>query len=376
MYIYSRLFGIFTYCLTLLIFLFFIKNDVNKRNSKVIFFFFLLFLTIIAYFYAPAPEADLYRIQIYAIDFSKYSWSEFFSLLMKNQIGLSSTPISAILYRILGLTGNVKLISAFSCAFTYGLVFYVIFKESKRLNVSSYSLFFVVLLMFSMDYYMPVIATIRSYLASVLIFFNIYLENKNGKINIINLLIYLVAILTHSIGIVLVIIRFISLIFQKSYKLTHKIIYLMIIFLTSIFLFSSADNLLIDLINRFSYYSSSNDSYSYAWEYICLFIMLFIQCSVLYTLHNKKRILKNFKLDIYYDISKFCAIILILFCWQFSFFQRISFFLFLLEIPLMLLINNKKIKLKYIILNKSTLLIFVLMLLTVSRGYLCSLKFW
>lgn len=378
MYLVARVVGLSMYIIVLLTTLYSLRHIEEQKISRVLFVLGIALCTM-AYFYFPAPEADLFRIQQYAENFSHYSWSEFVKALTNQSIGLSTTPAAAIMYRVLGMIGIEGLIAAFSCAVCFGIILYIVNDIRKRYNLSSACVAVTIFCLMSADFYMPTIATIRSYMASALVFFCIYRETKRGKTGILEITLYGVVCLLHAVGIALVIIRISAVVFQRTVSIGTKLLYITAMLTAAILLFDGYRTILFHSVESFETYvfgDNISSQYSYKWEQVILIIMLVIQ---IHTLICAKRNMLDQQqgLSSFYAIGKLSVIVLVLMSFQFSIFMRLSYFAFLVEIPL-LMNNNRDVETKQ---GKWTLNIvtagsILMLLLTCSRGYLCSLKFW
>lgn len=378
MYLYARLFGIATY-LAALTFTLVILRKVKKEQSQYILFFYLVLLFIIAYCYEPAPQADLYRIRQYAKNFTKYTWSEFFSRIAERTAGFAYTPAAAIWYRLLGLTGNNGLIASSSCLICFGIIFYVMNKVRLYYDLSGACIAMTLFWFMSADYYMPTIATIRSYIASALVFLCIYREARNYKTGVAEILLYALASLMHSIGIALVALRIGGIVFRKNQRANIKILYMAAIALGGIIAYRYYADVILNSWKTFQGYlfrTGSSGKYSYVWERIILTLMLALQ---IHTLHRAKEnhVEEDFFLNTFYSVGCVCVAVLIPAMVQFTFFMRLSYFTSLVELPLVMYNNSEVSEGRGLwTVNMIAGGSITMLLLTCARGYLCSLKFW
>lgn len=378
MYLYARLFGIAIYLLVLTFSIVMLRKC-KSEQGKYILGFYLVLLCIIAYHYEPAPQADLYRIRQYVINFARYSWHDFFTSLTEGSIGLSTTPTAAIWYKILGSTENEGLIAMSSCLICFGIIFFVMSKVGQLYELSGACVALALFWFMAADYYMPTIATIRSYMTAALVFLCIYREAKNHRTGAVEILLYVLASLMHSIGIVLVALRVGGFVFQKNQRTNIKILYLAVIALGAIVSYRLYADVFLSSWKTFQGYlfrTGSGGKYAYAWERIILTVMLFLQ---IHTLRRAKRnnVEADTFLNIFYSVSRVCVAVLIPAMVQFSFFMRLSYFTSLVELPLVMFNNSEASDRRGLwTINMITGGAIIMLLLTCARGYLCSLKFW
>ena len=370
MYIAARIVGIGCYLLLLVSMLYLIRHSSQKR-MRSIYIVLLIGLCLMGAFYEPAPEADLFRIRIYADHFSHLSWPDFLHSLNAGTIGLSSTPSAAIFYKIAADIDLPELIPLISCLIIFGTIFLVMFHTQKRFALSNAAVAMTLFWLLSADFYMPTIATVRSYLASGLILLCIYREAKNETIDLWNIFLYVTAITMHSIGLTLVAIRATAYVFQKNAKRWFRVLYIFILLFAMIkyrmYIFSS--------INYALGYISSKNAYTYIWEQIILFLSLIVPYLAMHKIKHAG-IANDPFLAPFISISRITLLLSILLCWQFTIFQRLEFFAAIVNIPLILYANKDAAGNGKWSVNTCSVTAVLMLVLTLSRGYLCSLKFW
>lgn len=373
MFIFNRLIGISIYVMTLIIICLFIRYS-KKSNIKYFLFIYFILLCLMAFFYEPYETSDLYRIREYANALSQYSLENFISIIFNQNTPLASTPLAMIYYRILGQLGDLRWISCVSCAIIYFFIFKMIYEITIKYNISSQTVAIVLFLIMSMDYFMPCIATIRSYISCILVAYNIYREIFKGKFSLINILFYLVSIFMHSIGIALVLFRLGCFNFIECKSIKLKMIVCMI---TMMFLirFSFITKILANASQILKSYLFNN-IYFYVWEVIICFMCFLILIYILFKAKKFHTFLLINKTN-YRIIVKVLMILFLLSFVQFTFMQRLSFFCTVIMIPILLITLNddkyvKKIRTRQILMFCS----LVILILVCSRGYLCSLKFF
>ena len=370
MYIGARIVGLGCYILLLVSMLYLIRHSDQKR-VKNIYIAVLVGLCLMGFFYEPAPEADLFRIRIYADNFSHLSWPDFLERVKMGTIGLSDTPLSAILYKIAGDMHLPAVLPMLSCLVVFGTIFMILLHTQKRFALSNAAVAMTLFWLFSADFFMPTIATIRSYLASGILLLCIYREARNGHTDVGNILLYLAAVMMHSIGLILVGIRATAYVFQKNAKQWFKVLYVFALLLIVI----RYRMYILDSVDYAFKYIGNSAGYTYIWEEIILFLALIMQYRAL---HKVKRsaVAQDAFLAPFISVGKIALIVSTLLCWQFTIFQRLSFFSAIINIPLILYANKDAAGDGRWSVNICSVTALIMLVLTLGRGYLCSLKFW
>ncbi len=228
MFVLARIFGVLSYVVSSIFFLMLAKR-VKKSQTKIVIMLYLFVLCIIAYFYEPYITSDLYRIRIYVKDCASMSWENLFISIKEGTSALASTPASMIYYKLIGMFENDGMIAAISCLIIYGMIFFMLVDYKQRMNISNRSFVFVLFCFIAMDYFMPSIATIRSYLAAVFVAFCIYRENIKNKLGVLNIFLYVAALFLHSIGVALVAFRLFFFMIEKDSTIFIRILKIIVI---------------------------------------------------------------------------------------------------------------------------------------------------
>ena len=365
MFLTARLFGISTYIFVMIVFLLLIKYT-KQSQIKNILFFYLISLCVISYFYVPYITTDLFRHNITAKRLAELDWYEFW-YIVKNSI---SGIFTLFYFRYFS-----NYLATVTCFIVYGIIFYIIYNSKIKVNAKTGIVIVVLLWIMTNDFYLISITNIRSYIAVVFVSICIYREIFEHKFGPTNIILYLCAIETHSIGIVLVAFRFIAYLFMKGQLTIWKMMLFPIIIAIVIFGASFYLPLLDSSVNKFeSYYE--NNPYNYIWERIIFIIQTIVQIYILLKAY-KYKIFKEDKF-VYYKSAVTMAVIVLIICnLHVVFMQRWIIFSAILEIPILIRILQKEYEL-----NRKNMRNFMITtsLITFafvcSRGNLCSLKFW
>lgn len=375
MFLTARVFGIFSYLLSSMFFLMLAKR-VKNSQTKIVMMLYLLVLCFMAYFYEPYITSDLYRIRIYVKDCAAMSWGNLFTSIKEGTSGLSSTPAAMIYYKLIGLFDNDGIIAAVSCLIIYGMIFNMLIDYKQRKNISNRTFVFVLFCFMAMDYFMPSIATIRSYLSAVFVAFCIYRENIKHKFNVINILLYILALFFHSIGVALVMFRIVCFMLEKGSSTLMRIFKILVILICAIvatlYLKTYVEQNILKAVGYLK-----NNIYSYVWEWILCLIQTVIFWIVIKRAKENEIFQSVNELKNYKRLLILSEVALILCNVSFAFLQRWCFFVALIILPVFMqtieketIMGNKKTKK---LLLYASMIVYIL---TCSRGYLCSLKFW
>ena len=113
----------------------------------------------------------------------------------------------------------------------------------------------------------------------------------------------------------------------------------------------------------------NRNAYGYLWEIFICFLQLLIQIIVYLTIKKKNIIIDK-------DYIKFSGLLILISITsfiQFAFMQRFSFFCAVVALPNQIsAFDEMSIKSK----KRIAVIAFLSLVLTCTRGYLCSLKFW
>ncbi len=375
MFVLARIFGVLSYVVSSIFFLMLAKR-VKKSQTKIVIMLYLFVLCIIAYFYEPYITSDLYRIRIYVKDCASMSWENLFISIKEGTSALASTPASMIYYKLIGMFENDGMIAAISCLIIYGMIFFMLVDYKQRMNISNRSFVFVLFCFIAMDYFMPSIATIRSYLAAVFVAFCIYRENIKNKLGVLNIFLYVAALFLHSIGVALVAFRLFFFMIEKDSTIFIRILKIIVIsvciIVLSVYLKTFIEQNIMKAIGYLR-----NNIYSYMWEWIlCL-----IQTGLYFVIIKQSKKIEIFQkiteLKKYKKLLILSEIVLIACNVSFSFLQRWCFFMALIILPVFMQMIENEIKNGNKKIQKMMLYTSIIVYaLTCSRGYLCSLKFW
>ena len=377
MFLIERIAGISVYCF----FLFIICGLILYSNIKVsaLLKWYTLFLAVLGAFYKPSITGDLYRTY-QALDwYASFSFRDFFQVLVLS----STTPVSRLLYWVIGKTGIHELLPFVSALFCYSSIFYMIDKTYQKYQISRKTVVYTLLFLMASSIYISVIGGIRMMVALSAVSFAFFQETVEGKMRWIHVLLYLCAIFIHNMGIVILAILVIAAVFKKSGNIGGKILLFLLIAVLLLVLYIFDNRFFDELLEKGSDYIT-DPGYSDKWEYGIGFLMLIVQIWALTVYHKQLQPLNTF--------SELHALALglqgslatgVLFFTSFSVFYRfIGHVAVILGLPVfMICMENaatkvSKTRRKLQVQNTILLLCALIMIISLTRGSLSALKFF
>ncbi len=159
MFLTERLIGILTYVTFLFISIYLISRA-QRRRLGFLLLMYLIGISIMAFLYVPAVEADLYRLLGYMSDRASLSGADFSIALAESTI-----PATLIYLRAIGTIGVDGLLAGITTLIVFGNIFYIIYDYSKREKLSNKAVAWVLLTVMSTGIYMQTLGGIRTMLA-------------------------------------------------------------------------------------------------------------------------------------------------------------------------------------------------------------------
>lgn len=363
--------AVIIYSLLLLIFYRLTISASKKQLGKVLAIY-LLFLCIIAFFFIPSTEADLYRLEIATLHYVSLPWTSFMSL-----VSASSTPVALIYMRIIGETGLINLLPTLTVFITFANLFYIIRDYVVKKNKLEMNPGMTLLFLMTSGIYIMTIGGIRNILAFSIIMRCFYNESFNNRKFIKNIHWYLIASLIHPAALFMSLLRILLAAFEQQIRLSLKLVG-SVLFLAVMWLFYKyVGAFYIDAMTSKSIDYISSNNYSYIWDQLIALLSLIVVAILLW---HYKHFIKNDKsrnngLDKTYRFSWVIAVISTIFFFQHSIFFRFTMANIMLSIPITLEVS-RTIKFQrhtraYVAIYSA---IIMMWLISVTRGSLSSLK--
>lgn len=333
-------------------------------------------LSVMAFFYEPYITADLYRIREMMTTFSALELPAF----LRIYVATSAVPVARMLYWLVGRSGVLGLLPAIAGLVSYGCMFYILGDAAQRCGSRRQDVAVTLLFLMSVGAYMAVVSNIRTMMALSLICLCMYRETVQKKRSAWHLLLYAAAVGLHTIAVPVLAMRIVLPVFSRKMPFWKKAVFLTLAAAAGVAVLLLVPNLAQELLEKVDDYLFG-DRYSYFWEYLIGAAALLAEVYVLRCYAKKTK-----GGEAVWDSARWmltlCVGTALVFCFEFSVFHRLATYMApILTAPLMLNVLREEPfgesagKLQ----NRRTLILVMsicMLLLSCSRGSLCSFKFY
>lgn len=372
MYVGARIFGVGLY-VALLCFFCILIGKTKQKNIKGIMIAYAIMLSLMGFFFVPNQQADLYRLR----ELMNFYAQKPFSVLLSDYVAVSNTPVTLVYYWIIGRTGIDGLLPFVTALIFYLNVFYIFYDYSYKQKITGKALSFTLLIIMCNSSFLEVISGIRTMLSFSIVLRCMYNELYNNRSIIGHLLLYLIAAFIHPVSLVMVLLRFLFILFQKDESRKRKALLVALSIVTIVLLISFGENYVLGAFQKGVGYVSG-DPYSYIWEAIIstlillLLIVIHKNCGKFeYAEGSEKVSLLNNR-----SFSRMIELIMIVFCFEYNTFYRFGLFNIFLNIPVLLYYTDKVLIKKKNHMKLLYLFCLGILIIVCLRGNLCALKFW
>ena len=385
MYLFARLFALGLYVVLLFFVYIGLSNSGAYKRSKNIINVYIVILAVMGFYFVPNSGSDLYRLFVTMHSYAVQDLSGLVDSLTK-----TTTPGAVLYYYIVGKIGIDSLLPAMSALITLSFCFYAAKDLSKDSEVLGRDIAIAILVFMSRGLFLQIISNIRTIMAASIAAWCVYLEFYKHK-KITRLLIpYLLSASLHSVGQIILIYRIGFLAIQRSKSVAQKVrrIVMLVIAAGGIYYVGRGYlTALIDKGNNYLSYAAEGTGYSYIWERVLSIYMIVIIVYILLYHRNTKRIncelvctdeLRQSTNDLVQFITPLLFIDVLMMGVEFNLFQRLSWFLTILSIPLVIgcMREARKSRNINIFIQNILVLVIPMLVLACARGDLCSLKFF
>ena len=379
MFLYERLFGVGLFSGILILIC---TMQSRYSNKKLFIGLYYVLLLVMAYCFVPHAGADLTRNILTMRAYARLSPERLINVLRQ-----STTPTAVLFYYIVGKIGNDHILPLAAALITIGLNFHLLNNSRKDFNSNNRIVAFVLFIFMSRGLFLQTISNIRTLMALSLVSIGVYNEFVRKSRFSKNIVFYLFAATLHTMGIVLFIYRILYMFAIKGVNVRRivKRGSLGIILIVIALLFEQRYiNALTNKALNYYDYARIGEGYSYIWEGIlsALSLSLIAIIIIAYKRSNTDKRSENTNgLDAMNLVSFMLPLIIIdilsAFV-EFNFYQRMSWFIHILAIPVyMKIITEIKDTKAYNSTRITVLILSIIMLvLACARGDLCSLKFF
>lgn len=383
MYLGARLIGVGIYLICILWFYFVIPRI---RGLKIHIYIYCLLLALMGFFYKPLSGSDLGRIQLSMHAIGSKSVPELINAMMK-----SSTPLAVLYYYMLSLFNDDRILPFVNAMLTYGLCFIMLMMCKKKFESSKKNIALVVFFFMSRGLLMMTIANIRTMLSLAIVAFSIYKIMIEKKSFLRNFVLMIVGALIHNIGMIALFL-FVGFYIVYGVKDRKKwmTFFESLVLLVAMTIYGRS--LLLSVVDKgltYLEYSRKGTGFFYIWEFVLSILVLCATIFLGYKYRAGKKIRFNnsdisiirekYSYKRFIDFQIFLSIIsfFLLFI-EFNSGLRLSWLVTILDMPMLIIIfedeylKNNRLNIKNGILIWS----FIILFIAVTRGDLCSLKFY
>ncbi|MBQ6012657.1 MAG: hypothetical protein IJK59_09045 [Firmicutes bacterium] len=277
----ERFFGVAVYCLALGYFCNKVAHAGDTRTIDRHLNSYLAVLGIMAFFYIPSPNADLYRWRLLSA-----GWSDVpFSWVWDNLVLKRATPVGYLLIYICQITGIQGLLPMVCALGFYGNVFHIFKCEARRSGVRARSLSTVLFFFMSTGVFLEVISGVRCMLSFSMALRCAYDEVYREKSFFRHIPVYAAAALLHGASIPLIGIRMVCSLMERKRGPAVMLADLTVI-AAALFLGMRYGGYYIDSAVDKAVSYVANDMYSYGWEYLIAVLSLLVMITALWNLHS------------------------------------------------------------------------------------------
>ena len=380
MFLTARLFGIFTYVFLLFGTCLSLKYTDNSKKIKLILFFYLFCLVSMAFLFVPYISADLYRLAYIS---EKYALMPFDTIL--EELLTSRTPGNVFYLYLIGKLNNYHFLPAIAVLIDFSLLFSILSCEIKRNQTKGCFVSSSIFLLMSSSIFMSSISGIRNVLAYCIIIWCIYREFILKKSFLIHVPLYLIAASFHTMGQVMLMYRIVFFLFERNNFFINRIFKILLSIFLVLVVIKYGQYFINGILEKASNYNESfqaGTEYFYVWGAISVCIQSLAIIYEISLFYKYKKYFKQ-KSQIFQLNNIICfSLPLLLISFSSLFFSYVAFgriqmflFLFLLPTTLILLKSIPEYKQKSIQ-KKLFFISLILLLISCTRGDLCSLKFW
>ncbi|MBP5433106.1 EpsG family protein [Ruminococcus sp.] len=333
----ERLCGVIIYSILTLYYYNRLKNPLpgetpEKTLNKV-----MVFLCVLAFFYVPAPSADLSRWRTISSGWIGVPFKNWAASYLKNV----NSPLAYLLFYI---TANLKIkgmLPMTACFVFYMNIFHILKSEAAKKHITSQSIAVCFFFFMSQGLFLGVISGLRNAMAFSIVARCMYDELVQKKSSFMNVVWCLVAALIHVAVIPIIAMYFVLTIYdnwsdRKTWKTVLKIAELLVLCVVAFKL----GRRLIDSITTKAEYYTSGTSYSYMWEYL----IGIASCAVLvYTLMRYRKLPDKADIKGMYICSVILLAMEIVLIRSYSIFHRFGNFSMYIMFPMMAsVLENEK----------------------------------
>lgn len=267
MYLLERLFGIAAYVYMLGMACVLIAF--TKVNIKTVLRLYIAGLCVMGFFYTPSVTGDLYRIYGVMDWYATMELGHFFEELVIT----STVPAARLLFWAVAKTGINRLLPVVSAIICYGMIFSCLDKSRRLCNISRQNFAIALFVLMTTSIYISVVGGIRMMIAMALVVYCFFRETVEHKFGPRHVIFYLIAVLMHNMGVVMLVMRLITVVLDGSKKLWLRLGIVAVAMAAAAVVLMRYGFFVTALLDKVYAYLVE-ESHSDTWEYIIGLLLL------------------------------------------------------------------------------------------------------
>ena len=273
----ERLLGVTVYAGLLLIVCFVVGSAKNYATLRRALNIYLLLLCVMAFFYIPGEQADLFRWRILSAGWKQMTFTAFFNQYLTK----ITTPVAYLMIYLCGKTGVEGVLPAVCALIFFGNTFYILKDLYRKHTLSAQSISISLLFLMAGGGFLEVISGIRCFVSLAILARCFYDEIYNRKSILKTFGWEVIAALIHSMALVLLVGRLCFLVIQKKRRLGEVLISAAVAAVSMIVIFTYGTSYVVAALNKGVDYVTGSEVYSYIWERLIGIIMVVLCMIVL-----------------------------------------------------------------------------------------------
>lgn len=262
---------------------------IDKKNRFTYSLFISFILAIIAYYWIPTENYDLYR-HFQILNSSRYeNWDVFFNYMIKNK-----EPLAELISYGVATLNNNSLLTFFTTFVGYSILFYMLVDYAKIKKIRTSNFLLVTCFVLASFTYLNYISGIWNNFAIIIFALGLYLEYKKNTSKKIAYIIYFSTILIHSGLILVVLLKILYDVFKE--KISPKIVIIIVSILVfpeiilNILIKVSKIQIFSGLLKMYNAYFLDNSKYEYlhGGKVLIMSLMQLVTYIYIYIISRKK----------------------------------------------------------------------------------------
>ncbi len=366
-YVVERLTGVIVYAVLLGIMFLFLKRSKSHRSFKTILNTYLVLLCVMAFFYIPGPNADLYRWREITRNWHLVPFDTFWD----NYIEHTAHPAAYLMMYLCSFTQTDGVLPALCALIFFGNTFAILKDLHKRHGRSADSLAYTLFLFMATGVFLEVISGVRCMVSLSILARCFYKELYNKRSILWNVPFWIIASLIHSMAVILVLVRLAFILFQER-RILRLVLNIVIAVVVAAVLSRYGGVYITAAFDKAEGYLQDSDAYSYVWEWVLGGILAAVLLA---------QLIRNYKYSHGLDGSRkilwfnaLLMLIVVIFCTEYNTFHRMTTVSLLMSIPVV----SMNLDLDAKVYKKQNLFLISILILALAcvRGNLCGYKFF